>query len=128
VAGERILFVDDEEQIRKLLTAYLRRRGYLVTTVGDGHAALMTARTERPGLIITDVNMPCLDGLELTREVRADLELADIPIIILSAQRQAEDVQAGRAAGADEYVAKPVDMARLAQTIEHLLRARHRPN
>src|SRR5690348_1634071 len=108
------------------MTSYLRRRGYRVTTARDGREALDAARAEPPHLIITDVNMPRLDGLSLAREVRADLELADIPIIVLSAQRQPEDLQAGREAGADEYMAKPVNMARLATMVEGLLRAGRR--
>ena len=67
MAGERILFVDDEEQIRKLLSTWLTRHGYAVTVANDGWEALKAIRANAPDLVITDVNMPNMNGLELTR-------------------------------------------------------------
>src|SRR5438046_10661741 len=69
VAGERVLFVDDEEQIRKLLSTWLTRHGYEVTMANDGWEALKSVRTKAPDLVITDVNMPNLHSLELTRRL-----------------------------------------------------------
>jgi pilus assembly protein CpaE len=122
VAGERILFVDDEEQIRKLLSAWLTRHGYEVSVANDGWEALKSIRTKAPDLVITDVNMPNMNGLELTRRLRADHRTARIPVIMLSARKQADDVLTGYAEGADEYVPKPVEMAVLEAKIEVLLR------
>ena len=122
MAGERILFVDDEEQIRKLLSTWLARHGYEVTVAKDGWEALKAVRTKAPDLVITDVNMPNMNGLELTRRLRADHRTARIPVIMLSARKQADDVLTGYAEGADEYIPKPVEMAVLAAKVEVLLR------
>jgi len=122
VAGERVLFVDDEEQIRKLLSTWLTRHGYEVTVANDGWEALKSVRTKAPDLVITDVNMPNMNGLELTRRLRADHRTARIPVIMLSARKQADDVLSGYAEGADEYIPKPVEMAVLAAKVEVLIR------
>jgi pilus assembly protein CpaE len=122
VAGERVLFVDDEEQIRKLLSTWLTRHGYEVTVATDGWEALKAIRTKAPDLLITDVNMPNMNGLELTRRLRADHRTARIPVIMLSARKQADDVLTGYAEGADEYIPKPVEMAVLAAKVEVLIR------
>ena len=122
MAGERVLFVDDEEQIRKLLSTWLTRHGYEVTVANDGWEALKAIRTKAPDLVITDVNMPNMNGLELTRRLRADHRTARIPVIMLSARKQADDVLTGYAEGADEYIPKPVEMAVLAAKVEVLIR------
>jgi pilus assembly protein CpaE len=122
VPGERILFVDDEEQIRKLLSTWLTRHGYEVTMANDGWEALKSIRAKAPDLVITDVNMPNMNGLELTRRMRADHRTARIPVVMLSARKQADDVLSGYAEGADEYVPKPVEMAVLEAKIEVLIR------
>ena len=120
--GERVLFVDDEEQIRKLLSTWLTRHGYEVSVANDGWEALKAIRSKAPELVITDVNMPNMNGFELTRRMRADHRTARIPVIMLSARKQADDVLTGYAEGADEYIPKPVEMAVLAAKIEVLIR------
>jgi pilus assembly protein CpaE len=122
VAGERVLFVDDEEQIRRLLSTWLTRHGYVVVVANDGWEALKAVRANAPDLVITDVNMPNMNGLELTRRLRADHRTARIPVIMLSARKQADDVLTGYAEGADEYIPKPVEMAVLAAKVEVLIR------
>ncbi|TMC71440.1 MAG: response regulator [Chloroflexi bacterium] len=111
VPGERVLFVDDEEQIRKLLSTWLTRHGYEVSVANDGWEALKAIRSKAPELVITDVNMPNMNGFE-----------PRIPVIMLSARKQADDVLTGYAEGADEYIPKPVEMAVLAAKIEVLIR------
>ena len=122
MAGERILFVDDEEQIRKLLTTYLTRQGYELAVATDGYEALKAIRMRSPDLVITDVNMPNMNGYELTRRLRADHRTARIPILMLSARKEADDILTGYSEGADEYVAKPIEMAVLAAKIDVLLK------
>src|SRR6185503_14472669 len=107
---QKILFVDDEEQIRRLLSSFLTRRGYLVQTAVDGQEALKFLETEQPDLVITDVNMPNVDGVELTRRLRANPRHQTMPIIMLSAKVQTDEILAGYAEGADEYVSKPIEM------------------
>ncbi|HVR88359.1 MAG TPA: response regulator [Candidatus Limnocylindria bacterium] len=122
MAGEKILVVDDEGQIRKLAQTFLQRHGYVVVTANDGYEALLAIRKDRPHLVITDVAMPNLNGLELTRRLRGEAGTARMPIIMLSARKQADDVLTGYAMGADEYVAKPVELAVLAAKVELLLK------
>src|SRR5215216_2102951 len=118
----KILFVDDEEQIRRLLSSFLTRRGYQVKTAVDGQEALDMLESETPDLVITDVNMPNVDGVELTRRLRAHPRLGNLPIIMLSAKVQTDEILAGYAEGADEYVPKPIEMRILAAKVESLLR------
>ncbi len=125
MAGERVLFVDDEGQIRKLVQTYLQKHGYVVTTAEDGYEALREIRKQRPHLLITDVSMPNLNGLELCRRLRSEAATARLPIIMLSARKQSDDILAGYAQGADEYVAKPVELAVLSAKVELLLRRSH---
>ena len=122
MSGERILFVDDEEQIRKLMQSWLERRGYAVEVASDGNEALRLIRATTPDLLITDVNMPNMNGFELARRLRADHRTARMPIVMLSARKQADDILTGYAEGADEYIAKPVEMTVLAAKIEVLLK------
>jgi pilus assembly protein CpaE len=122
MAGERILCVDDDQSVLKMVTSFLARRGYQVAAASDGLQALQLVGSTDPQLIITDVSMPHVDGMELTKRLRANHRTARIPIIMLSGQRAVEDILAGYAEGADEYVAKPIDMAVLAAKVETLLR------
>ena len=122
MAGERVLFVDDEGQIRKLVQTFLTKHGYVVTTANDGFEALREIKRQKPHLVITDVSMPNLNGLELCRRLRSEAATARLPVIMLSARKQADDILAGYAQGADEYVAKPVELAVLAAKVELLLR------
>ena len=122
MAGERVLFVDDEGQIRKLVQTFLTKHGYVVATANDGFEALREIKRQKPHLLITDVSMPNLNGLELCRRLRSEAATARLPVIMLSARKQADDILAGYAQGADEYVAKPVELAVLAAKVELLLR------
>ena len=122
MSGEHILFVDDEEQIRKLLSTYLTRQGYDVATANDGLQALKAIQSRAPDLVITDVGMPNMNGFELTRRLRADHRTARTPILMLSARKEADDVLTGYSEGADEYVSKPIEMAVLAAKIDVLLK------
>jgi len=122
MAGERVLFVDDEGQIRKLVETFLTRQGYVVATATDGYEAVKEIKKQRPHIVITDVQMPNMNGLELTRRLRSEAATARMPIIMLSAKKQADDILAGYAQGADEYVAKPVELAVLAAKVDLLLR------
>ena len=122
MSADLILLVDDEEQIRKLLEASLQRRGYEVVSATDGIEALRQIRAKMPDLIVTDVNMPNMNGFELTRRLRADHRTARVPIVMLSARKAADDILTGYAEGADEYISKPIEMAVLAAKIEVLIK------
>lgn len=123
MAGERILFVEDEETIRKLVGTYLTRAGYRVDFAVDGLDALRhVGDAGNPDLVLTDVNMPNMTGLDLTRRLRMHHKTARVPIIMLSALKQAEDMLAGYAEGADDYVPKPIELSILAAKIDSLLK------
>ncbi len=123
MAGEKILCVDDEDPIRKLCTVYLAKRGYRVEAVANGVEALKLIETKgAPDLVVTDVNMPLMNGLELVKRLREDRRTARTPIIVLSAAKQEQDILAGYAHGADDYIGKPIDLAVLAAKIETILR------
>src|SRR5437764_3163743 len=123
---DTILIVNDAPDQLALAAAILRQAGYHVIEAADGREALQLARRERPALIVSDVVMPYGDGIELTKAVRADAELARTPILLLSAQRKdTGDAVEGLAAGADDYLEAPYEPLRLiAQTARLLERTR----
>ena len=96
-----ILVVDDEPKITQLVRDYLERAGFAVRTARDGTEALMRARTDRPDLVILDLGLPKLDGLDVTRQLRRD---SSVPIIMLTARDDEADRVAGLELGADDYV------------------------
>ena len=122
MSGERILVVEDDPSILRGLDLNLAMEGYKVRTAADGEEGLLIARTERPDLLIVDVMLPRLGGLELVRELRK--EDPDMPILILSAKGQEADKVAGLALGADDYVVKPFGLRELLARIGAALRRR----
>jgi two-component system phosphate regulon response regulator PhoB len=99
----------------------LELEGYRVITASDGEEGLARIHEDRPDIIVLDVMMPKMDGLAMTRAVKGDTELRDIPIVLLSARTAAADVDRGLAAGADRYVTKPFDIPVLLDTLTALL-------
>ena len=122
MSGERILVVEDDPSILRGLDLNLGMEGYKVRLATDGEEGLRIARTERPDLLIVDVMMPRLGGLELIRELR--VEDPDVPILIHSAKGQEADKVAGLALGADDYVVKPFGLKELIARIDAALRRR----
>jgi two-component system alkaline phosphatase synthesis response regulator PhoP len=119
---QRILVVDDDRSIIKVLRGYLEQAGYVVLTATDGETALHTLRRERPDLVILDLMMPALDGWELTRIVRGDKTLAATPIIMLTARVEDTDKIVGLELGADDYVTKPFNAREVVARVKALLR------
>ncbi|MDQ4063748.1 MAG: response regulator [Actinomycetota bacterium] len=111
--GGRVLVVDDEERIRKLVSLGLKRAGYDVAVASDGKEALAQIADVRPDLIVSDVMMPNLDGLSLLSSLREDPSTRAIPLILLTARGSIDDLTSGLALGADDYLAKPFDMGEL---------------
>ena len=123
MAGEKILCVDDDDSIRKLCTVYLTKRGFRVEAAANGVEALSLIGSKgAPDVVITDVNMPLMNGLELVKRLREDRKTARTPIIVLSAAKQEQDILAGYSHGADDYIGKPIDLAVLVAKIETILR------
>lgn len=118
-----MLVVDDDPVIVTLLRVNFEMEGYTVIDAGDGEEGLAVTRRERPDVIVLDVMMPKLDGLGMARQLRADPDVASIPILLLSAKAQATDVAAGLAV-ADDYVTKPFEPLELLDRVAALLAAR----
>jgi DNA-binding response OmpR family regulator len=116
-----VLVADDDEDILQLVVLRLGRSGYDVVSATDGESAVELAMARCPDLVVIDVAMPRLDGLEITRMLRAREETASIPILLLTARTRDVDVELGLAAGADDYVTKPFSPELLAQRVAALL-------
>jgi chemosensory pili system protein ChpA (sensor histidine kinase/response regulator) len=104
-----VLLVDDCRTVVTVVRHYLQQEGLQVLVARDGVAGLETAQRERPRVIITDMNMPGMDGLEMVRQLRADARTHEITIFMMSSDERAECRQRARGAGVDEYVLKPVE-------------------
>ena len=122
MAGEHILIVEDEEDIAELLEYNLDRQGYQPESVGTGEDGLQLARESLPDLVLLDLMLPKLSGLEVCRSLKADPETAKIPVIMLTAKGEEEDIIAGFDAGADDYVTKPFRPKVLLARVKAVLR------
>ncbi len=116
-----VLLVDDDPVILKLLQVNFEMEGFHVSTAQDGVEGLEKARAERPDIVLLDIMMPRMDGLEVTKALKGDPETSGIPIILLSAKAQAADIQAGKETGADDYMTKPFDPLELLERVNQLL-------
>jgi two-component system alkaline phosphatase synthesis response regulator PhoP len=119
---QRILVVDDDRSILKVIRGYLEQSSYQVLTASDGETALHTLRRERPDLLVLDLMIPAPDGWEITRRVRADKTLAALPIIILTARVEDTDKIVGLELGADDYITKPFNAREVVARVNALLR------
>jgi CheY-like chemotaxis protein len=128
LAGESILIVDDNAANLKLARVILTSEGYEVRTAGDAEEALAVLRDYAPALILMDIQLPGMDGLELTRRLKADPNMRGIAILALTAYAMKGDEERMLAAGCDGYVAKPIDRRRLIEQIAEVVarsKARH---
>jgi two-component system alkaline phosphatase synthesis response regulator PhoP len=114
-----ILVVDDELKITRLLRDYLEQAGFRVVTAADGPAALRSARLEQPDMIVLDLGLPGLDGLDVTRTLR---RTSDVPIIMLTARAEESDRIVGLELGADDYLVKPFSPKELVARVRAVLR------
>jgi len=124
VPGHSVLVVDDEEDLLELVRYNLTREGYRVTCVGTGEDALKAARKQPPDLIVLDLMLPAVDGLEVCRRLKGDSKTRDIPIIMLTAKSEESDMVVGLERGADDYIAKPFSPRVLSARVKALLRRR----
>jgi len=104
---QTVLVADDDPDIQSLVVLRLERSGYRVLRASDGQEALDLALSELPDLAVLDITMPKLDGCEVTRSLRAHAQTVAMPVILLTARVQEDDVERGMAAGATDYVKKP---------------------
>ena len=122
--GRKILVVDDEASVRKLVSSYLSREGYQVLESADGEDALKIARTQHPDLIVLDLMIPSMDGLEVCRILRSEM---DIFIIMLTARIEETDKLLGLGLGADDYLTKPFSPRELVARVKAVLRRGRAP-
>lgn len=116
-----VLVVDDSPTIRGFARLLLRPLGVTVVEAEDGAQALAAARAAAPALVLADVNMPVMDGLALTRELRKDRSLKDVPVLLLTGEKSEQLQQQGRAAGANELLTKPLQAAELQAAVRRWL-------
>jgi len=123
----RILIVDDNPTNLKLVTFVVKAQGYEVTTASDADTAVASIREARPTVILMDLQLPGIDGLELTRRLKADPATRAIPIVAVTAYAMKGDHEKALSAGCDDYVTKPIDTRALPDVISrHVARAEHR--
>ncbi|MDQ3333594.1 MAG: response regulator [Myxococcota bacterium] len=127
MTSERILIVDDNVTNLKLVAYLVRAQGYEVATAVDAETALEAVRTARPRLILMDLQLPGIDGLELTRQLKSDPETREIIVIAVTAYAMKGDQDRALAAGCDDYVTKPIDTRQLPETIARHLAAAGNP-
>ena len=117
----KILVVEDNALNIKLFCDLLNAHGHQTEPVTDSREALGAARLFKPDLVITDIQLPHVTGIELMQQLRADEELKDVPIMAVTAYAAAGDDERFRAAGAQAYVSKPISVMRFAETVDQLL-------
>ncbi len=117
----KVLVVDDDPAVLRVLASVLDLEGLAVTTASDGTAALAAAREDRPDVVICDVAMPGVSGLQVCRTLRSDPSTSDVPVVLLTARGSRRDRELGVAAGCDAYLVKPFDpieLIEVARTVE----------
>lgn len=124
MSKEKILVVDDEEDILELIRHNLAREGYLVVCAADGASAVHKAKSEKPDLIVLDLMLPGIDGLEVARNLKYNAQTSNIPIVMLTAKGDESDIVTGLEIGADDYITKPFSPKVLIARIRAVIRRR----
>jgi len=117
----KILIVEDNEMNRDMLSRRLERKGFTIVMAVDGQQGVDMARSEKPDLILMDMSLPVMDGWTATQAIKADAEVAKIPVIALTAHAMAGDREKAMAAGCDDYDTKPIELPRLLEKIGKFL-------
>jgi phosphate regulon transcriptional regulator PhoB len=126
--ASKVLVVEDEKDIAELVRYHLEREGFHCLQAGDGPTALRLTRQHRPDLLILDLMLPGLDGLEVCRQLRRDAGTALVPILMLTAKAEEVDRVVGLEVGADDYVVKPFSPRELVARVKAILRRVHEPS
>jgi two-component system phosphate regulon response regulator PhoB len=126
MAKEKILIVEDEEDIQELVRYNLEKEGYRITSVETGEEALLAAKSERPELVVLDLMLPGVDGLEVCRLLKADPSTQGIPVVMLTAKGEESDIVVGLELGADDYITKPFSPKVLLARLRAVLRRKGR--
>jgi DNA-binding response OmpR family regulator len=118
----KILVVDDDKTTRKLLGLYLKAKGYEIVTAENGLDALEKLGVENINLVVSDMNMPYMDGIELTKNIRADDNLKGIPIIMVTTEADEEEKKKAHEAGVDDYLVKPANAEQISDSVKKILK------
>lgn len=118
---KKILVADDDNNVLFLISEILMRQNYEVSQAVNGDQALKDAVALHPDLVVLDIMMPIIDGIEVCRRIKASSETSDIKVIMLTAKTSGKDMEAGMAAGADHYMTKPFKIAELSGKIRELI-------
>lgn len=118
----KILIVDDDKTTRKLLSLYLKGKGYEIVTAENGLEAMEKMGTGDINLIVTDMNMPYMDGIELTKTLKADPAAKNIPIIMVTTEADEEEKKKAAEAGVDDYLVKPTNADQISESIKTILK------
>jgi two-component system alkaline phosphatase synthesis response regulator PhoP len=119
--SKKILVADDDRNVLFLVSEILTRQNYEIAQAVNGDQAIAMARSLHPDLMILDIMMPLIDGVEVCRRIKADQDTQDIKVIMLTAKTGGRDIEAGIAAGADHYMTKPFKIAELTEKIHQLI-------
>jgi CheY-like chemotaxis protein len=119
--SRRILVVDDDPRLLHVVSMYLSIEGYEVDTAPNGEEGLQHLEAQRPDLVILDVMMPGIDGLEACRRIKSNPETREIPVVLFTALSRTDDVESGRAAGANRFINKPFSLIGLGAVIRSFL-------
>ena len=122
---KRILVVEDEESLLKLESILLTSKGYSVTGVMDGKAAIASINADPPDLVILDVMLPGIDGFEVCRQIKGNEATKHIPVVMLTAKKSTNDINLGAEVGAEAYLTKPFKSAHVMEVIGNLLVAKN---
>lgn len=117
----RILVVEDEESLLKLESILLSSKGYSVTGVMDGRSALEEVKANKPDLVILDIMLPGIDGFEVCSRIKEDPAISHIPVLILTAKKNSQDIARGQQVGCDAYITKPFKSAKVLDMVQELL-------
>ena len=122
MSNKNVMVVEDNEKNRKLIRVVLKAKGYNVIEATTGEEALSLLKEQRPDIILMDIQLPGIDGLTLIRQIKADVDKKDIPIIAVTAHAMKGDEQKILDTGCDAYMSKPIDTRELPLTIEKYLK------
>jgi CheY-like chemotaxis protein len=118
----KILVVDDDKTTRKLISLYLKAKGYEVVTAENGLDAMEKLGTENINLVVTDMNMPYMDGIELTKNLRADDNWKDLPIVMVTTEADDDERKKAYDTGVDDYLVKPANAEQISDSIKKILK------
>lgn len=125
LSGSRVLIADDNEQNRELLDAYLADEGYEILMANDGQETIDAVGVNQPDLILLDIMMPRMSGYEVCEQLKANPELRDIPVLMVTALNEMGDIEKAVKAGCDDFLTKPVNQLELKTRVRSLLKVRH---